>query len=92
MTKKDFINAVAAKGEYTTKVEAEKAVNTVFDAITGALAAGEKIQVPGFGSFEVKERAARVGHNPRTGEEVQVAACKVPAFKAGKTLKEAVNA
>ena len=61
------------------------------DAIENALAAGEKVQIAGFGSFETRQRAARTGKNPQTGEAVAIAACKAPAFKAGKSLKEAIN-
>ena len=89
MNKGELINAVAAKG--LTKKDAEVAVNAVFGAIGDALAKGEAVQVMGFGAFSVKERAAREGHNPRTGEVVKIAAAKVPTFKAGKALKEKVQ-
>ena len=89
MNKGELINAVAAKG--LTKKDAEVAVNAVFEAIGDALAKGEAVQVIGFGAFSVKERAAREGHNPRTGEVVKIAAAKVPTFKAGKALKEKVQ-
>ena len=73
---------------YTARDAAHK---RMFDAIENALAAGEKVQIAGFGSFETRQRAARTGKNPQTGEAVAIAACKAPAFKAGKALKEAVN-
>lgn len=73
-----------------TKKDAEKAVNALFASIEEALARGDKVQLVGFGTFEVKERAARVGRNPRTGEEISIAATKVPVFKAGKALRDAV--
>lgn len=90
MTKTELIAAVAAKTELSKK-DADKAVNAVVNAITEALKAGEKIQLVGFGTFEVRERAAREGKNPATGETIQIAASKVPAFKAGKALKDAVK-
>ena len=74
-----------------TKKEATAVVTAAFDAITEALVAGDKVQLIGFGTFETRERAARMGKNPQTGEAVEIAACKAPAFKAGKALKEAVN-
>ena len=90
MNKTEFINAVAAKGELDKK-EAEKAVSAVFGAVTDALKAGEKIQLVGFGTFEVKERAEKQGRNPKTGEAMTIAASKTPAFKAGKALKDAIK-
>lgn len=90
MNKADLINSVAERAEMTKK-DAEKAVNAVFSAIEEALAQGEKVQLVGFGTFEVRERAARTGRNPQTGEEIQIAATKVPAFRAGKALKEAIE-
>lgn len=90
MNKTELIDAVAKKGELTKK-DAEKAVNAVLDAVTDALAAGEKIQIVNFGTFEVKTRAARTGRNPKTGEAMQIAASKTPAFTAGKGLKDAVK-
>ena len=90
MTKAELIAAVADKTGLTKK-DSEKAINAVFDSITSALTNGDKIQLIGFGTFEVKERAARTGHNPRTGEELKIPACNVPSFKAGKALKDAVN-
>jgi DNA-binding protein HU-beta len=88
MTKQDLINEVADVG--MTKKQAGIAVNAVFDAIKDALAEGDKVSLVGFGSFSVKERAAREGRNPRTGEPLDIPAKKVPVFKAGKALKDAV--
>ena len=90
MNKFELINAVAAKAELTKK-DADKAVAAVLASITDALAAGEKVQLIGFGTFEVKERAARTGHNPKTGAAIKIAAAKAPAFKAGAALKNAVK-
>ena len=90
MTKAELIANVAKKAELTQK-DTEAAVNAFFSTVQESLAAGENVQVIGFGSFEVRERAARVGRNPQTGEEIQIAAAKVPAFKPGKALKDAVN-
>jgi DNA-binding protein HU-beta len=89
LNKADLVNSVAEKAEVTKK-DAEKAVNAVFASISDALAAGDKVQLVGFGTFEVKERAARVGRNPQTGETIEISAAKVPGFKAGKVLKDAV--
>ncbi|WP_142335171.1 HU family DNA-binding protein, partial [Bacillus toyonensis] len=88
--KTELIKNVAQNAEISQK-EATVVVQTVVESITNALAAGEKVQLIGFGTFEVRERAARTGRNPQTGEEMQIAASKVPAFKAGKELKEAVK-
>lgn len=90
MNKTEFINAVAAKGEMDKKA-AEKAVNAVIAATTDALKNGEKIQLVGFGTFELRERSEKQARNPRTGETMTVPASKVPAFKAGKALKDAVK-
>ena len=90
MNKTEFINAVAAK-EGIEKKCAEKAVNAVFSTLAEQIAKGEKVQLVGFGTFEVRERAEKTARNPRTGEEMTVPASKVPAFKAGKALKEAVK-
>lgn len=90
MNKTEFINAVAAK-EGIEKKCAEKAVNAVFATIADELAKGEKIQIVGFGTFEVRERAEKQGRNPRTGETMTVPASKVPAFKAGAALKNAIK-
>ena len=89
MNKTDLVNAVAAAG--FTKKDADKAVAAVFGAIEDALVKGDKVQLIGFGTFEVRERAAKEGRNPRTGETLKIAASKVPAFKAGAALKNAVN-
>jgi DNA-binding protein HU-beta len=75
----------------TTKADAERAVDTVFDSITGALKGGEECSVAGFGIFEAKKRAARTARNPRTGETIQVPAMRAPKFRAAKALKEAVK-
>lgn len=90
MNKAELISSVAEKAEMSKK-DAEKVVNAVFAAIEEALAAGEKIQLVGFGTFEVRARAARKGRNPQTGKEIQIAAANVPAFRASKVLKEAVS-
>ncbi len=89
MNKTDLVNAVAKEG--LSKKDADKAVAAVFAAIEGALKAGDKVQLVGFGTFETRERAAKEGINPRTGEKIRIAATKVPAFKAGKALKDAVK-
>ena len=90
MNKIELIGAVKDKTGLSGK-DADKAVKAVFEAVTEALAKGEKVQLIGFGTFEVRERAAREGRNPQTGEAVKVAAAKVPAFKAGQALKNAVK-
>lgn len=90
MNKTELVEAVATASELSKK-DAGKAVEAVFDTITSALANGEKVQLIGFGNFEVRERAARKGRNPQTGKEIEIAATKVPAFKPGKALKEAVK-
>ena len=90
MNKAELIAAIAAKtGE--TKKNAEESVNAFVTVITEALQAGEKVQLVGFGSFEVKTRAARKGRNPQTKEEIKIPASKAPVFKAGKALKDLVN-
>lgn len=90
MNKTDLSAAVVAKTGMTKK-DAEKALTAVLDAISESLQTGEKVQIVGFGSFEVKARPARVARNPRTGEEIKIDASKAPVFKAGKALKDAVN-
>lgn len=90
MTKAELIAAVAEKSELTKK-QSESAVKAVIDTITETLANGDSIQLVGFGTFEVRERAARTGINPRTKKKIQIEATKVPAFKAGRSLKEAVS-
>ncbi len=89
MNKVELVAAVAEKAELSKK-DAEKAVAAVFAAIEEAVAAGDKVQLVGFGTFEVRERAARTGRNPQTGAEIKIAASKQPAFKAGKAFKDAV--
>lgn len=90
MNKTELVNAVAETAGLSKK-DATKAVDAVFESIKDALAKGEKVQLIGFGNFEVRERAARKGRNPQTNEEIEIAASKVPAFKPGKKLKEAVK-
>lgn len=90
MNKADLINAVAETAEIP-KTKATKAVDTVFDSIQKALENNDKVQLIGFGNFETRERAARKGRNPQTGEEIEIAASKIPAFKPGKQLKDAVK-
>ncbi|MFB6804990.1 DNA-binding protein [Peribacillus butanolivorans] len=90
MNKTDLVNTVATQAELT-KGDAKKAVDALFETISNTLAKEEKIQLIGFGTFEVRNRAARIGRNPQTGEEIQIAASKVPAFKPGKELKEVVK-
>lgn len=90
MNKTELVSQVAEKAEVTKK-EAEKVIGAVFASIEEALEKGHKVQLVGFGTFEVRERAARTGRNPKTGEEITIAAAKVPAFKPGKALRDAVN-
>ena len=90
MTKTDLITAVAEKAEITKK-DADAAITAFIDSVTEALKDGEKVQLVGFGSFEVRTRAAREGVNPQTQEKIKIAASKVPAFKAVKALKDAVS-
>lgn len=90
MNKHELVAAIAQDAELSKK-DAEKALAATINAISKALADGDKVQVVGFGTFEVRERAARTGKNPRTGEAIKIAASKVPAFKAGKALKDVVN-
>ncbi len=90
MNKGELIDSVAASAGLS-RAEATKAVDAVLDNVTRALAGGSSVSLVGFGTFTVKERAARMGRNPRTGEPIQIAASKVPGFKAGKALKDAVN-
>ena len=90
MNKADLVAAVAAKtGD--TKKNAEAAVNAFVDVVTESLKKGDKVQLVGFGSFEVRKRAARKGRNPQTKEEIKIPASKAPVFRAGKQLKELVN-
>ena len=90
MTKSELINSIAEKSGLA-KTDAEKALKAFTDTITEALQAGEKVALVGFGTYSVGDRAARVGKNPQTGEEIQIAAAKVPKFKPGKALKDAIN-
>ena len=90
MTKADLIDAIAASAG-SSKKDAERALQVVLSTITEKLAAGEKISLIGFGTFEVRERAARTGRNPHTGETIEIAAAKAPAFKPGKALKDAIQ-
>ena len=91
MNKTELIAVVAEKAELSKK-DAEKAIKAFTDAVSEELVKGGKIQLVGFGTFEVAERAAREGRNPKTGETMKIAACKAPKFKAGKALKDMVNA
>jgi len=91
MTKKELVAAMAEKTEMTKK-DTELLLNALVEVVSGALANGEEVALSGFGKFEVRERAARSGRNPQTGEAIEIAASKVPAFKAAKALKETVNA
>lgn len=90
MNKAELINAIVEKTEMS-KADADVALTAVIDAIKDALKAGDKVSLVGFGTFSVKERAARTGKNPATGESIEIAACKVPAFAAGKALKDAIQ-
>ena len=90
MNKAELVQAMAAKTEQTKKVT-EETLNAFVDVITETLKKGDKVQLVGFGSFEVVKRAARKGKNPQTGEEIKIPASKAPKFKAGKALKDAVN-
>lgn len=90
MNKLELIEAMATRTGASKKATAE-ALNAFVEIVSEAMKNGDKVQLVGFGSFETRERAARVGHNPQTGEELKIAACKAPAFKAGKALKDEVN-
>ncbi|QDR83339.1 HU family DNA-binding protein [Sporomusa termitida] len=90
MNKTDLVKAVAQKADMTQK-DAEKAINAVFASIEEALANDDKVQIIGFGTFEVKTREERKGRNPQTGNEITIPASKNPVFKAGKGLKDTVN-
>ena len=90
MNKSDLV-AIVAEKMGATKREAEVSLNAVVEAITESLVKGEKIQLVGFGSFEIRKRAARKGRNPQTKEEIRIPASKAPVFKAGKAFKDAVN-
>ena len=91
MNKTELVAAVAEQGEVSKK-DAEKVLKAFVDVLTEELKKGEKVQLVGFGTFEVSERAAREGRNPQTGMTMKIDACKAPKFKAGKALKDAVNA
>ena len=91
MNKSELIAALAEKTEFSKK-DAEKALNAFVDAVSASLAKGEKVQLIGFGTFDVKNRPARTARNPRTGAEIKIKASKAPTFKAGKALKDKVNA
>ncbi|MBY0199501.1 HU family DNA-binding protein [Priestia megaterium] len=90
MNKTELVDAVATKSELT-KQDSKKAVDALFETISNTLAKEEKIQLIGFGTFEIRERAERTGRNPQTGEEMTIPASKAPAFKPGKELKDAVK-
>ena len=90
MNKAELISAVAEKTGLSKK-DSEKAINATFDTITLSMEAGEKVQLVGFGAFDVKERGSRMGRNPKTKEEIEIPASRVPVFKAGKALKDALS-
>lgn len=89
MNKAELIAAIATKAELSKK-DSEKALNAAVEAITAALKDGDKVSIVGFGTFETKTRAARMGRNPKTKVEIEIPACRVPGFKAGKALKDTV--
>ena len=91
MNKTELVAAVAEQADISKK-DAEKALKAFVDVVTEEMKKGEKVQLVGFGTFEVSERAAREGRNPKTGKTMKIEACKAPKFKAGKALKDAVNA
>ncbi len=90
MNKQELITAIAENAGLSKK-DAEAALKALIGAVEGALVKGDKVQLVGFGTFEVRERAARTGRNPQTGAEMKIAAAKVPAFKAGRALKDKLN-
>ena len=90
MNKTELIAAIADKAELSKK-DSEKALKAFVDVVAEELKKDHKVQLVGFGTFEVSERSARTGRNPQTGEEMEIAACKAPKFKAGKALKDAIN-
>ena len=90
MNKAELINAVAASADVSKK-DTEAVITAMLDTITDALKEGDKVQLVGFGSFEVKKRAARIGRNPRTKEEIEIPATVLPVFKAGKLLKDTIS-
>ena len=90
MNKTELVTAIAASDDISNK-DSEKALKAFVDVVTEELKKGEKVQLVGFGTFEVSERAAREGRNPQTGKTMKIEACKAPKFKAGKALKDAIN-
>ena len=90
MNKRELVEAVA-EGTGMSRSAAAEALDAVLEAVAGSLAAGEPVSVPGFGTFEVRERGARTGRNPRTGEAIEIAASRAPAFRAGKALRDRLN-
>lgn len=90
MNKSELVEAIAASADIS-KAAAGRALDAVIDSVTDALKKGDQVALVGFGTFMVKERAARTGRNPQTGAPIQIAAAKIPGFKAGKALKDAVN-
>jgi DNA-binding protein HU-beta len=90
VNKQELIENIAASADIT-KAAAGRALGSMIDSVTDSLKKGDSVVLVGFGTFSVRDRAARTGRNPQTGEEIQIAAAKVPAFKAGKALKDAVN-
>lgn len=90
MNKSDFVNAVADKAELS-KADAGRAIDAMIEVVKKALKKGDTVTLVGFGTFQVRKRAARTGRNPRTGENIKIKASKIPGFKAGKALKDAVN-
>ncbi|TOG95114.1 HU family DNA-binding protein [Vibrio parahaemolyticus] len=90
MNRSQLVDHIANSADIT-KAKADAALSALIEGVTDTLASGDEVALIGFGTFKINERAARTGRNPRTGEEIQIAAAKVPAFKAGKALKEAVN-
>ncbi|CUS49374.1 MAG: DNA-binding protein HU-beta HupB [Idiomarinaceae bacterium HL-53] len=90
MNKSQLIDKIAADAELS-KAAAGRALDSMIEAVTDALKSGDQVALVGFGTFSVRERSARTGRNPQTGQTIQIAAAKVPAFKAGKALKDAVN-
>ncbi|GFO65171.1 HU family DNA-binding protein [Geomonas paludis] len=91
MNKAELVSAIAEEAQLT-KVDADKALTGILDALTNCLAAGDKVTLVGFGTFSVAERAARTGQNPQTGKKIEIAASTAPKFKPGNTLKELLNA
>ena len=90
MNKSELIDAIAASADIP-KAAASRALDAMVDTVTGALKGGDQVVLVGFGTFSVKERAARTGRNPQTGQPIEIAAANIPSFKAGKALKDAVN-